>query len=450
MAATDLALRGATVVTPRGRSRRDVHVVDGRIVDVDVDTDAKETFDASGLLLMPGFVDTHVHLMDPGPTEREDFPAGTHAAALRGVTTLVEHTHGHPIRDPEDLVGKREHLRDRAHVDFGLAAHAWPDRIERIPDLWRAGVTFFKIFTCTTHGVPGFDAGELLAAFEQIASVGAPTLVHCEDESITERAEKVLRATGRTDGAVINEWRSREAELASVAVLGVLAQATGVRATVAHVSDPAVAGIIQEARARGADLAAEACLQYFLLREQDILDEGALRKFTPPVRARSEADESSMWDLVRSGALTHVASDHAPSTLGQKRESGIWDVHFGLPGIDTTGMLLLDAAVRGLLSFEDVVHRYANVPARRYGLFPRKGHLGAGADADMVLFDPTGAHTLSHAEIVSKSGWTPYAGRSVRGGVVATWLCGVRIAQEGQLLEGQHGAFLPGPGVDGR
>lgn len=447
MSMTDLVLRGATVVTPRGRSRRDVHVLDGRIVDAGDGTAARETFDASGLLLMPGFVDTHIHLMDPGPTEREDFPSGTHAAALRGVTTLVEHTHGHPIREPEDLIAKRHHLRDRAHVDFGLAAHAWPDRIDRIPDLWRAGVTFFKIFTCTTHGVPGFDAGELLSAFEHIASVGAPTLVHCEDESITERAEKVLRAAGRDDGAVINEWRSREAELASVAVLGVLAQATGVRATVAHVSDPAVAGIIQEARARGADIAAEACLQYFMLREHDILDEGALRKFTPPVRARSEADELQMWELVRSGVLTHVASDHAPSTLGQKREAGIWDVHFGLPGIDTTGMLLLDAAVRGLLSFEDVVHRYAEVPARRYGLFPRKGHLGAGADADLVLFDPTGSHTLSNSEVVSKSGWTPYAGRTVRGGVVATWLRGVRIAQEGQLLEGQHGEFLPGPGV---
>jgi dihydroorotase (multifunctional complex type) len=448
MAGVDLVFRGATVVSPRGRARRDVHVVDGRVVDVGgAEVDARTTVDASGLLLMPGFVDTHVHLMDPGPTEREDFPSGTHAAALRGVTTIVEHTHGHPVREPDDLVDKCHHLRDRAHVDFGLAAHAWPDRIDRIPELWRAGVTFFKIFTCTTHGVPGFDAGLVLAAFEQLASVGAPTLVHCEDESITERAEHVLRAAGRTDGAIVNEWRSREAERAAVAVLGVLAETTGVRATVAHVSDAAVAELIGSARRRGADVIGEACPQYLMLREHEVLDQAALRKFTPPVRARSDADEARMWELIRSGALTHVSSDHAPSTLEQKREGGIWDVHFGLPGLDTTALLLLDAAMRGELSFEDVVRVYAETPARRYGLHPRKGHLGAGADADVVLFDPSGEWTLSDADIVSKAAWTPYAGRQVRGRIVGTWLRGLRVAEEGRLTEGQQGRFLPGSGA---
>lgn len=447
MSKVDIAFRGATVVTPRGRHRRDVHVLDGRIVDTGAAVPAaKETVDADGLLLMPGMVDTHVHLMDPGPTEREDFPTGTHAAAVRGVTTIVEHTHGHPIREPEDLHAKRQHLRDRAHVDYALAAHAWIDRIDRIPALWDAGVAFFKIFTCTTHGVPGFDAGDLLAAFESMSVIGAPTLVHCEDESITARAEALLRALGRDDPSVIPDWRNREAELTAVAVAGVLAQVTGVRATVAHVSNPAAAALIEEARARGADLAAEGCPQYFLLREDDILDEGALRKFTPPARARSDADEQRMWDLLRSGVLTHVSSDHAPATLEQKAEGSIWDVHFGLPGLDTTGSMLFDAAIRGILSFEDVVRVYAETPARRYGLFPRKGHLGAGADADVILFDPTGTRTLDDSEIISKAGWTPYAGRTVRGRVLGTWQRGVRIAGDGMLLEGQHGRFVPGAG----
>lgn len=447
MTKVDLVFRGATVVSPRGRRRTDVHVHDGRVVDAAPDTDARTVVDASGLFLLPGFVDTHIHLMDPGPTEREDFPTGTHAAAVRGVTTLVEHTHGHPVREAADLVDKRHHLRDRAHVDFGLAAHAWPDRLDRIPELWQAGVTYFKIFTCTTHGVPGFDAGLVLAAFERLAAVGAPTLVHCEDESITERAEQVLRAAGRTDGAIVNEWRSREAERAAVAVLGILAETTGVRATVAHVSDPEVAELIHAARRRGADVIGEACPQYLMLREHEVLEEGALRKFTPPVRARSDADEARMWELIRTGALTHVSSDHAPSTLGQKREGGIWDVHFGLPGLDTTALLLLDAAVRGELSLEDVVRVYAETPARRYGLHPRKGSLDVGADADVVLFDPSGEWVLDHSDVVSKAGWTPYAGRRVRGRIVGTWLRGRRLAEDGRLLEGQQGRFLPGRGA---
>lgn len=447
MTQVDLVFRGATVVSPRGRVRRDVHVHEGRVVDADPATEGRTTIDASGLFLLPGFVDTHIHLMDPGPTEREDFPSGTHAAALRGVTTLVEHTHGHPVRRAEDLVEKRHHLRDRSHVDFGLAAHAWPDHLDRIPELWQAGVTYFKIFTCTTHGVPGFDAGLVLDAFERLATVGAPTLVHCEDESITERAEHALRAAGRTDGAIVNEWRSREAERAAVAVLGILAETTGVRATVAHVSDPEVAALIHAARAKGADVIGEACPQYLMLREHEVLDEGSLRKFTPPVRTRNDADEARMWELIRTGALTHVSSDHAPSTLEQKREGGIWDVHFGLPGLDTTALLLLDAAVRGELALEDVVRVYSETPARRYGLHPRKGHLGAGADADLVLFDPTGEWVLDHSHVISKAAWTPYAGRQVRGRIIGTWLRGTRLAEEGRLLEGQQGRFLPGGGA---
>lgn len=436
----DLAVKGATLVSARGRSQQHCYVRDGRIAHIGTeDLSADRTVDATGLHLLPGMVDTHVHLMDPGPTDREDFPTGTAAAAAAGVTTIVEHTHGHPIRTPDDLRDKLGHLRGRSVVDYGLAAHVWPDRLDRLPELWAAGITFFKIFTCTTHGVPGLDAALLADTFERLAGVGATCLVHCEDESITAAAERLLRAAGRDDPAVIVEWRSREAELVAVSVVALLARLTGVRATVAHVSNPDAAALIARERAQGADLAAEACPQYFLLREDEILTEGAFRKFTPPARARTDADERRMWNLLRDGVLTHLSTDHAPSTRAQKTGGGIWDVHFGLPGLDTTLPLLLDAAVRGALALEDVVRVYATEPARRYGLAPRKGSLRPGADADLVLVDLEGQRTLADEHIRSKAGWTPYAGRTVRGRVVETYLRG---ACTGELV----GEFLPGPG----
>jgi dihydroorotase-like cyclic amidohydrolase len=161
-------------------------------------------------------VDAHVHLMDPADTSREDFPSGTAAAARSGVTTVVEHTHAKPVISAADLAEKRDYLEGRSHIDFALAAHAWPERLDEVEGVWHAGAAFVKAFTCTTHGVPGFDAARLRRLFERAAACGAVCLVHAEDESLTEAAEQELRATGRDDGGVVPAWRNREAELTAL------------------------------------------------------------------------------------------------------------------------------------------------------------------------------------------------------------------------------------------
>ncbi len=447
MTDADLVIAGGTVVTAAGRRRANVVVAAGRIAHVGPQLpSAREVVDAAGLFVLPGGVDTHVHLMDPGSPEREDFPSGTAAAAASGVTTIIEHTHGHPVRTVADLMDKRDYLRDRSAVDFGLAAHAWPGQQGALAPLWEAGVSFFKLFTCTTHGVPGHDAAALLAHLEASALVDAVTLMHCEDESLTSEAEALLRREGRLDGGVVPQWRNRDAEVVAAAVAALLVRRSGARATLAHVSHPEVASYAARERASGARLAAEACPQYFLLREEEVLDLGALRKFTPPARARTDADEAEMWQLLRSGVLTHMSSDHAPSTLAQKADGDIWDVHFGLPGLDSTMSLLLDAVARGQLSLEDVARVYAENPARQYGLSPVKGRIAAGADADILLVDMSAQRTLANEDVLSKARWTPYHGRAVRGAVVRTYLRGQLIAEQGRALRGDSGRFLPGAG----
>lgn len=445
---TDLAIKGGVVVSAGGRRRANVYVEDGRIAHVGAEDEPSDrVVDADGLFVLPGMVDTHVHLMDPGDTTREDFPTGTAAAAARGVTTIIEHTHSNPIRKVEDLADKVAHLEGRSHVDYGLAAHTWPDRLDGLAPLWEAGVTFFKIFTCTTHGVPGLTAAQLDAALGTIAGFRGICLIHCEDESITGEAEALLRRDGRTDNGLLIEWRNRTAEEVAVAVAGVLAARHGTRVTVAHVSAPRVAGIVEWARGMGADLVAEACPQYFALREDEVLTEGPLRKFTPPARARSDGDVADMWSLLRDGLLNHVATDHAPSTRAQK-EAGIWEAPFGLPGLDTTLPFLLDAAHRDLIKLEDVVRWYAENPAIRYGLAPRKGSLSPGADADLVLVDTGRSWTVSDDEIISKAKWSPFSGRRMVGGVVATYLRGNLIAQAARPEVSPTGRFLPGPGAE--
>lgn len=429
----DLGIEHGTLVTPRGRRRAHLYVADGRIAAVAHERrPADRVVDAAGLFVLPGAVDGHVHFQDPGDTTREDFITGSSAAAVGGVTTVIEHTHSHPVRDVAFLRAKVEHLRGRSLVDFGLAAHAWPDRIDQVRPLWEAGVTFFKVFTCTTHGVPGFDAGHLLALFREVARFDGLCLVHCEDETITAENERALRAAGRDDPAILFEWRSREAELAAASVVGLLARLTGVRAIAAHVSHAAAVDLLQRERALGARLWLETCPQYLYLREDEVLEHGGFRKFTPPARIRSDADADDLWRRVAHGPITHVSTDHAPATRAQKTEGSIWDVHFGLPGVETTLSLLLEGVAAGRLSQERVVELVAETPARLYGLYPRKGSLEVGADADLALVDLAAERTLDDASVVSKAGWTPYAGRKVRGRPVMVFSRGRLIAEQGR------------------
>jgi allantoinase len=450
LSAFDLAIIGGTLVTPTGRSGVNVYVHDGTVALVDEKVHAAiETVDATGLMVMPGMVDTHVHLMDPGDTTREDFPTGTAAAAANGVTTIVEHTHGHPVKTVPDLKEKLAHLKTRSRVDFGLAAHVWKEHLGDLAGLWEAGAAFFKIFTCTTHGVPAVEGATMTAVLTEIARFGGNCLIHCEDESLTAEAERRLREQGRTDPGLLIEWRNRPAEQVAVQSVAILARHVGTRATIAHVSTPEVAGLVASARESGADLVAEACPQYLQLREDEVLTEGALRKFTPPARIRDDQEEADMWDLLRNRGFSHISTDHAPSNLEQKSRSSFWDAHFGLPGLDTTLRLLLDAAATRKLSYEEVVALYSEAPARRYGLFPRKGHLGIGADADMVVVDPGQTWQIENADIISKAGWSPYAGRRGKGGIVRTYLRGKKIAEEGKPLDRFEGRFLPGEGNTG-
>jgi dihydroorotase (multifunctional complex type) len=444
----DLGVEGGLLVTPAGRFPLNIYVENGRIAALTPDRQpARQRIDSAGLLVMPGMVDTHVHLMDPGQLDREDFPTGTAAAARAGVTTIIEHTHGAPVRTVEDLAAKRDYLADRSRVDFGLAAHAWPDRIDQVEPLWAAGAAFFKVFTCTTHGVPGFDTANLRALLQRVAICDAICLIHSEDEALTASAEQELKASGRVDGGVIPGWRHRDAELVALATTALLARRTGARVVAAHVSSPEGIAVVERERREGARVVVECCPQYFSLLEQEALEFGAFRKFTPPARARTTMDLDDMWMALAQDRVNHISTDHAPSTTEQKLAGSIWDVHFGLPGIDTTLSVLLDAAHRGRVSYERVVQAYSESPAKTYGMFPRKGSLQPGADADIVLVDPGAAWTVRDEDILSRAGWSPFAGRTLVGRAVRTYLRGELVADEGRVVvPAGTGRFLPGPG----
>jgi dihydroorotase (multifunctional complex type) len=377
-------------------------------------------------------VDQHVHFMDPGDNAREDFVRGSSAAAVGGVTTVIEHTHSNPVLTADDLREKREYLADRSVIDFGLMAHVFPDTIDHVPSLWESGVAMFKAFTCTTHGVPALLPDDLLRLFRSLSDVGARALVHCEDEFITEDNEERLRAALRDDYGIIPEWRSPEAELVAVNTVALLARLTKANITVAHASQPKVVDLVRRERELGARLSVESCPQYFYLDSDDVREQGPTRKFTPP--ARDAPAGKLMWERLAKGEIDLISTDHAPSTLDQKFGSDIWDCPFGLPGVETTLTMLLKAANEEKITLERIVQAYSEAPARLLGLYPRKGAIRVGSDADIVLVDPEQEHVLENENIVSKAGWTPFAGYRVRGRPVMTVLRGEVIAENGKVV----------------
>jgi dihydroorotase len=288
----------------------------------------------------------------------------------------------------------------------------------------------------------------MLQLFREVARIDGLCLVHCEDEFITAQNEEHLRGLGRKDYGILSEWRSREAEQVAVNTVALLARLGGAKTIIAHVSHPDVLDFIAQQRVMGARLWVESCPQYFYLRDTDVLKHGPYRKFTPP--ARSEAEAQGLWQRLAAGEITHISTDHAPSTLAQKAEGtdDLWNCHFGLPGVETTLVMLLNAVNAGRLTLEHVVRLVAETPARLYRLWPKKGNLQPGGDADLVLIDMDREHVLTNKTVLSKAGWTPYDGLNVRGHSVATYVRGNLVARDGKVMAGPDmGKYLSGPGA---
>jgi allantoinase len=446
----DLVIRNATIVSPSGQVRGDLLVFAGKVAGLVAPGagEGSEIIEASGLHLLPGGVDAHVHMQDPGLTEREDFISGTSAAAVGGVTTIVEHNRSLPFVTNADLMReKAAYLADRALIDFAQLGGSHPDNVDQLRPMWEAGSVAFKVFTCNLHGAPAIMPDKMLEVFREVASFNGVCLVHAEDETITSGNEGRLKAAGRKDFRVVPEWRTREAEQVAVNTTSLLARITGCRVVIAHASHPEVCDLVNRERARGARLWIECCPQYFYLTEDDIDTWGPFHKFTPPARDRASTEE--MWNRLEAGEIDMICADHAPATREDKAQglADIWDCSYGLPGVETVLPMMLTGVNNGKVSLERLVAARSQVPAQVYGLWPRKGHLGVAADADFVLVDMAAERTLRNEDVVSKVGWTPFEGRRVRGVPVMTFVRGRLVAKDGNpVIDPGWGEYLSGPG----
>ncbi|MCY4640077.1 MAG: amidohydrolase family protein [Chloroflexi bacterium] len=451
-AAAELAIRGGTVWSPAGSRRADVYLAAGRVLDVGGPSrPAATSIDARGLWVMPGVVDGHVHIPDPGRSDREDFPSGTAAAASNGTTFLLEHHHSDPVLDAGALERKSRYLSGRLHVDVGLLGAVHPGNVGGLRALWEAGAYAFKLFTCALHGAPAVTGDVLARALAEVASFDGLVLTHCEDEEITAAAGRELREAGATGGEALLAWRTLEAELAAAGAMGEALRLSGARAVIAHASHPAVVDRLRAARGGGARLLIESCPHYLWLTEDDVRARGPWAKCTPP--ARSEQARAGLWRLVAAREIDLISADHAPTTIEEKRagESDIWECPFGLPGVETTLSAMLTGVAQGLVEMSTVVALMCEGPARAYGIYPRKGALRPGSDADVVIVDPRRERLVRRGEVRTKAGWSAFEGRLLTGRAVRTLVRGVTVYEEGALPAGPaHGRYVPRPGAAGR
>jgi allantoinase len=432
MSDVDLLVRAGRAVLPDGERGADIAVKDGRIVAVEAPgSDLGERAAAvveltSEEVLLPGVVDSHVHVNDPGRTEWEGFETATKAAAAGGVTTIVDMPLNSipPTVDAAALEVKRKAADGETWVDVGFWGGAVPGNLAQLRPLQDAGVFGFKCFLLHS-GVdefPALAAEEVEAAMREIASFDGLLIVHAEDPDEIAHA---ANAGGRAYADFLAS-RPRQAENLAIAHLIEQSRVTGCRIHILHVSSADALPLIRQAAADGVRISAETCPHYLTFTAEEIADGATQFKCCPPIRESSNRDR--LWEGLRDGTIDIVVSDHSPSTADLKHLDtgdfgtawgGISSLQLGLSAVWT------EARQRGF-TLSDVVGWMSRGPAEQTGL-THKGRLAVGADADFAIFAPDDRQTVDAGRLQHKNPITPYAGRELTGVVRSTWLRGERI-----------------------
>jgi dihydroorotase len=438
----DLVIHGGTVVSPDAAIAASVAIKDGAVVAVGTDAampPAAETLDARGLHVLPGAIDVHVHFRDPGYPHKEDWATGTAAAAFGGVTTVFDMPNTLPPTGTADaLADKHRIAAAKAHVDFGLYGLLGEDTIAHVPDLIAGGVIGFKLYMGNTFGkIPCPSTGAMLEALEVVAETGKRISLHAETNSIMERRETRLRAAGRIDPLAHIASRPAVVALEAVSRAAILAEWTGARIHILHISSAEELRPLREAKARGVDITGETCPHYLMLSADDYARFAGVIRVNPPVRERK--NQASLWAALADGTIDLVATDHAPHAAAEKTRSDIWTVDCGFPGVETQMPLMLTEVNAGRMTISDYARWSAEAPAKIWGLYPRKGAIAPGADADLAIVDLGREWTIADAALQSRSRITPWNGRRVQGLPIHTLVRGRFVMKDRALVAQTRG-----------
>jgi len=443
----DLVIRDGKIVTSRDIFKAGIGVDEGKIVAVAKDANlpkASVTLDAGGNFVLPGPIDAHVHFRDPGSEHREDFETGTKAAAAGGITTVFEMPICTPAVSSADIFKRRRSiLEKRAVVDFALYGGAGTHNIDKILDIADAGAIGFKTFMTTPlkerekefEGIFVTDDGSLFQVLETVAKTKLPSCIHAENNAVIQHMIERLRKAGRKDPMAHVESRPSFAEAVAISTVITLSEAAGARAHIVHMSTREGVQLIKSAKASGKAITVETCPQYLTLTAEVMKKMGPYAKINPPLRSMEHIE--ALWRGLNDGTIDIVASDHAPYTKEEKDLgwNDIWRAFSGAPQVETMLPLLLTKVNEGKLSLNKLTKITSESVAKIFGVYPKKGAIHVGSDADFVVVDLKKVQKISAEKMYSKAkDITLYDGWRVRGVPIMTLVRGTLVMKDGEVI----------------
>jgi dihydroorotase (multifunctional complex type) len=445
----DLRILNGIVVTDGAVAQLDLGIEAGRIVDVEEAGrlgPARHELDATGLHVLPGAVDVHFHCRAPSHPERGTFGSETAAAAAGGVTTIFEMPISNPACSTPEVFRRRRALAEReAHVNFALYSGAALSSASAA-EMAAEGAIAFKLFTLAPSadravefsGLWASDEAAILEALTAVGATGLPCVIHAENERLIAYYEAAA-----TDGGL--SLRPPIVEAVAIAEVVAIAKEATARIHIAHVTSRSALDVVRGAIAMGGAVSAETCPQYLMLDAGAVERYGGLAKIAPPLRERD--DNEALWEGLRDGTLSVVASDHAPFLPHEKSGVDYVVAPQGLPTVELLVPVLLDAAANGRLPLELAVALITSAPARLFGLYPEKGCIAPGSDADLALVSLTDVFRPSPASLTTRAAGCGivFGEMALQGRVRKTIVGGRVVHADGSLLSPPGGRFTPGP-----
>ena len=447
--------KGGTLITAQGPRKADMLVEGEKIARIGrkLSVPGAAVIDVTGMLLFPGFIDAHTHfdLDVAGTTTADDFTSGSRAALRGGTTTVVDFAcpnKGESLRHGLELWHEKADGRTCCDYGFHMTIDDWNDTIAaEVDDMFAAGISSFKMYT--TYPAMMIGDADMYRAMERIHARGGICGVHCENAGVIDALIARRKAAGKLSPVSHPITRPDYLEAEAVSRVLRIAQAADGPVVIVHLTNAEALAEVERARKRGQQVYVETCPQYLLLDESlyDQEDRQAAARYICAPPLRTEADQKALWRGLRHNEIQTISTDHCSFTQEQKNV-GLEDftkIPGGLPGVETRGELIYTAGVaKKQITVGQMCRLLSENPARLYGLFPRKGILRPGSDADIVVYDPKAHHVLRGDDMIGKAGYCPYEGFVTTGSIAQVWLRGKLAIRDGQvLMETPEGRYIP-------